>query len=125
MVDSVKDARARGVLKAEPMFSRITATGVAWPDGSRDALDVIIWCTGFRPALSHLSPLSLRGPDGHIATVARNRAPGTEAAGAPGLFLVGYADWTGPASATLLGLGRTAGDTAANIVTRLKENKAR
>ena len=124
MVDSVKDARDRGVLKAEPMFSRLTPTGVAWRDGSRAALDAVIWCTGFRPALSHLSPLRLRGADGHVATVARDGAPGTEAAGAPGLFLVGYGDWTGPASATLIGVGRTARDTAADIVTRLKEQKA-
>jgi hypothetical protein len=51
--------------------------------------------------------------------------PGTEAVEAPGLFLVGYGDWTGPASATLIGVGRTARDTAADILTRLREDHAR
>jgi cation diffusion facilitator CzcD-associated flavoprotein CzcO len=120
MVPSVKSARDRGVLKAQPMFSRLTATGVAWPDGSRADVDVVIWCTGFRPALRHLSPMGLRGPDGRVATVVRHGAAGTAALGAPRLFLVGYGDWTGPASATLIGVGRTARDTSADILARLK-----
>ena len=124
MVPSVHAARARGDLQAQPMFTRLTRTGVAWADGTQAAADVVIWCTGFRPALRHLAPLRLRHATGHVATVPRDRAPGTEAAGAPGLFLVGYGDWTGPASATLIGVGRTARDTAADIVHRLKEQTA-
>jgi cation diffusion facilitator CzcD-associated flavoprotein CzcO len=124
MVPGVRDARDRGVLKARPMFTRLTKTGVEWADGSQMAADVVIWCTGFRPALRHLAPLGLRDAGGHIATVPRDGAPGTEAAGTPGLFLVGYGDWTGPASATLIGVGRTARDTAAAIVGRLKAQDA-
>ncbi len=33
MVAGVKEARERGALKAQPMFTRLTATGVAWPTG--------------------------------------------------------------------------------------------
>jgi putative flavoprotein involved in K+ transport len=33
----------------------------------------------------------------------------------PRVFLVGYGDWTGPASPTLLGVGRSARDTVAAI----------
>lgn len=33
MVPSVKNARKRAVLQAEPMFDRITPTGVAWNGG--------------------------------------------------------------------------------------------
>lgn len=124
MVPSVREARDRGVLKAQPMFTRLTRTGVAWADGSKAEADAVIWCTGFRPALRHLAPLGLRDSDGHIPTVPRDGAPGTEAADAPGLFLVGYGDWTGPASATLIGIGRTARDTADDILTRLKERSA-
>ena len=124
MVPSVQAARARGDLQAQPMFTRLTRTGVAWADGTQAVADVVIWCTGFRPALRHLAPLGLRHATGHVATVPRDGAPGTEAAGAPGLFLVGYGDWTGPASATLIGVGRTARDTAADIVHRLKEQTA-
>ncbi|AQZ63181.1 pyridine nucleotide-disulfide oxidoreductase [[Actinomadura] parvosata subsp. kistnae] len=108
-VPPVREARDRGVLKAEPMFTHITPGGVAWADGSTLACDVILWCTGFRPALSHLAPLGLRGPDGLIPT------RGTRAVGEPRLHLLGYGDWTGPASATLIGAGRTARQMVAEI----------
>ncbi|MEU5864029.1 ArsO family NAD(P)H-dependent flavin-containing monooxygenase [Nonomuraea sp. NPDC047529] len=112
-VPPVREARDRGVLKAEPMFSRITPDGVAWDDGSTEAYDTIVWCTGFRPALAHLSPLRLRGPGGVIPT------DGTRALAEPRLHLLGYGDWTGPASATLIGAARTARQTAAEIVAQL------
>ncbi|MGJ6970003.1 ArsO family NAD(P)H-dependent flavin-containing monooxygenase [Streptosporangium sp. G11] len=67
-VPAVCEARGRGALKAEPMFARLTADGVAWVDGTTLACDTIVWCTGFRPVLSHLAPLKLRGSDGVILT---------------------------------------------------------
>ncbi|MFI6789819.1 ArsO family NAD(P)H-dependent flavin-containing monooxygenase [Nonomuraea sp. NPDC050383] len=112
-VPPVREARDRGVLKAEPMFDRITPEGVSWPDGTGLACDVIIWCTGFRPALGHLTPLRLRRRGGLIAT------HGTRAVGEPRLHLLGYGDWTGPASATLIGAARTARDTVAEIIAGL------
>jgi cation diffusion facilitator CzcD-associated flavoprotein CzcO len=117
MVASVREARDRGVLKAQPMFSRLTATGAGWLDGTTTAVDAIIWCTGFRPALRHLHPLHLRDRDGRLSV---GGTSGTRADGEPRLFMVGYGDWTGPASATLLGVGRSARDTAADIVARLQ-----
>ena len=116
MVAGVRDARDRGVLKAQPMFSRLSRSGVAWPDGSRTEADAVIWCTGFRPALRHLHPLAVRDESGHIAT---GGPSGTRALGEERLYLVGYGDWTGPASATLIGVGRSARDTVADIVARL------
>jgi len=41
---------------------------------------------------------------------------GAQVVGEQRLFLVGYGDWTGPASATLLGVGRTARESGAAIV---------
>lgn len=117
MVDSVREARDRGDLKPHPMFSHLTPTGVAWRDGSALDADAIIWCTGFRPALRHLRPLHLRDPEGRVPV---DGASGTRADGEPRLHLVGYGDWTGPASATLLGVGRSARDTTAEIVERLQ-----
>ncbi|MEV7242774.1 ArsO family NAD(P)H-dependent flavin-containing monooxygenase [Streptomyces sp. NPDC093248] len=108
-VPPVREARDRGLLKSSPMFSRLVPDGVEWADGTRAEADVIIWCTGFRPALSHLSALQLRGRRGHIAT------DGTRAMDEPRLHLLGYGDWTGPASATLIGVGRPARDTAREI----------
>ncbi|MFF2780882.1 ArsO family NAD(P)H-dependent flavin-containing monooxygenase [Streptomyces sp. NPDC058052] len=112
-VPPVRTARDAGLLKAQPMFTRLTATGVEWPDGTRADADAIVWCTGFRPALSHLAPLGLRGPRGHLLTT------GTQAIGEPRLHLLGYGDWTGPASATLIGVGRPARDAARAIAALL------
>ena len=117
MVESVREARDRGDLKAQPTFSRLTSTGVAWPDGTTLDADALIWCTGFRPALRHLRPLHLHNARGQVLV---DGASGTRADAEPRLFLVGYGDWTGPASATLLGVGRSARDTAAEIVGRLQ-----
>ena len=114
MVDSVKDARERGVLHAQPMFTRLTADGVAWADGTTLACDAVIWCTGFRPALRHLRPLGLRTRSGHIPV---GGASGTQALEDPRVHLVGYGDWTGPASATLAGVGPSARAVAA-VLTR-------
>lgn len=113
MVPLVKAARDRGDLVAEPMFSRLTTSGVVWPDGRSQPADVILWCTGFRPDLAHLSTLGLRTASGHIAT------EGTRAVDEPRLHLIGYGDWTGAASATLIGVGRTAREAVTDIVTRL------
>ncbi|WP_030890416.1 ArsO family NAD(P)H-dependent flavin-containing monooxygenase [Streptomyces sp. NRRL F-5053] len=108
-VPPVRAARDARLLKAEPMFTRLTADGVRWADGSRTGADAIIWCTGFRPALAHLAPLGLRDPRGRIPT------DGTRASGEPRLHLLGYGDWTGPASATLIGVGRPARDAVRAI----------
>ncbi|MFE7896648.1 ArsO family NAD(P)H-dependent flavin-containing monooxygenase [Streptomyces sp. NPDC057424] len=112
-VPPVRAARDAGLLGARPMFRRLTATGVQWADDSRSDADAILWATGFRPALAHLAPLGLRGPRGHVAT------SGTQAVGEPRLHLLGYGDWTGPASATLIGVGRPAREAAHQIARQL------
>jgi putative flavoprotein involved in K+ transport len=99
---------------AEPMFDRLTQRGFAWNDGRGVEADTVIWCTGFRPALSHLAPLRLRNTDRHIATT------GTQAAAEPRLHLLGYGDWTGPASATLIGVGRPARDMVTAVQSLLR-----
>ncbi|MFQ6849793.1 ArsO family NAD(P)H-dependent flavin-containing monooxygenase [Streptomyces sp. 35M1] len=109
VVPPVRAARDAGLLTAKPMFAQLTAIGIRWADGSQSDADTVIWSTGFRPALSHIAPLNLRGPRGHIPT------DGTRALGEPRLHLLGYGDWTGPASATLIGVGRPARDAARAI----------
>ncbi len=113
VVPSVKEARGRGVLHAREMFQRLTPDGVAWPDGTRQSADAVVWCTGFRPDLGHLTPLGLRAADGRIPTA------GTRALAEPRLHLVGYGDWTGPGSATLIGVGRTAREAVDDITVLL------
>jgi cation diffusion facilitator CzcD-associated flavoprotein CzcO len=109
MVPSVREARDRGVLRPRPMFARLTERGVRWADGVEEPCDAVIWCTGFRPNLTHLAPL-LPGWRQGQATV-----EGTRSVDEPRLYLLGYGDWTGPASATLVGAGRTAKATVADI----------
>lgn len=116
MVPSVLEARDRGVLHAHPMFDRLTTDGIAWDDGTVYACDVIIWCTGFSPLLRHLEPLHLEHDDGVPKTL------GTRAVSEPRLHLLGYGEWTGTASATLIGASRTAKTTVAEISEQLQAN---
>jgi len=113
MVPPVREARERGVLHAVAPFLRFTPDGVIWRDGTRAPVDAVIWCTGFRPALSHLAALGVIGEDGRVAM------NGTRSVEEPGLWLVGYGDWTGAASATLIGVMRTARSTVAEIAVAL------
>lgn len=121
MVPSVREARDRGVLHAHPMFQRLTTDGVAWSGGDKAAADAIIWCTGFRPALQHLRPLRLPSIGGRIAV---GGPSGTQSAGDRRVYLVGYGDWTGPASATLAGIGPSARATAESAMRNLADLRA-
>lgn len=112
-VAPVREARARGDMVAVRPFRRMTATGVVWPDGREEAIDAVIWCTGFGPALHHLEPLGVVTPEGRVQT------EGTRSVDHPNLWLVGYGSWTGYASATLIGVGRTARVTVDQIVEAL------
>lgn len=109
MLPPVKAARERGDLTTVRMFERFTPNGVVWPDGAEEPVDAVIWCTGFRPVLDHLEPLGVIEPNGRILT------DGTHSVREPRLWLVGYGEWTGYASATLIGVGRTAKETVEGI----------
>lgn len=117
MLPSVREARDRGVLRPRPMFARVTERGVRWADGTEEPCDAVIWCTGFRPNLTHLAPLLPGWRQGKVAV------EGTRSVDEPYLYLLGYGDWTGPASATLVGAGRTAKATVADIASRLSRRK--
>lgn len=95
MVPQVRRARDEGRLRPTPMFTSVDEV---------DA-DHLIWCTGFDPALGHLNEVL----DGHEPKH-------------PGLHLVGYGDWTGPGSATILGVGSYAKTTANRIAESVADN---
>ncbi|MCE7079088.1 ArsO family NAD(P)H-dependent flavin-containing monooxygenase [Streptomyces sp. ST2-7A] len=122
--EAVREAREQGTLTALPMFDRLEPEGPRWADGTVRPADAIILCTGFRPALAHLAPLRPRRARGRIPV------EGTRSVDEPRLFLLGYGDWTGPASATLIGVGRPARETAAAVadlpdVRAARESRAR
>lgn len=110
MVPPVKQARERGVLHTARPFEQFYEQGVIWSSGEWEQIDAVIWCTGYRYALDHLSCLQLpRDEKGRVAVT------GTMVKQQPGLWLVGYGNWTGFASATLIGVGRSARQTVAEI----------
>ena len=59
-------AEQLGAYERRPMFAAIEPDGVRWADGSFEHVDVILWATGFRPAIGHLAPLHLLSPHGGI-----------------------------------------------------------
>ncbi|SDR90945.1 flavin-containing monooxygenase [Microbacterium paraoxydans] len=78
-----------------PLFQRIEPDGVRWSDGAFERVDVILWATGFRPAIGHLAPLHLRSAAGGIQLDRGGR--GTTAVADPRVQLVGY----GPSASTI------------------------
>ena len=113
MVPPVKAARERGALQSVRPFGQMTSRGVVWASGREEAVDAIVWCTGYKPALAHLAPLGVLDANGRVAVT------GTRSSGEPRLWLLGYGDWTGYASATLIGVGRTARACVEEIVAAL------
>lgn len=110
MVPPVREARARGDINTVRTFREMTTEGVVWPDGAAMAVDAIIWCTGFRPALGHLANLGVVERDGRVLV------HGQRSVKQPKLWLAGYGDWTGAGSATLMGAARTARDLVTSLL---------
>lgn len=81
----------RGVLRDEPMFTRMDETGVVTADGTHVRADAVIWATGFRADLRHLAPLHLRTTAGGVVVEDGRSAE------EPRLFLAGY----GPQASTI------------------------
>lgn len=106
MVPPVVEARERGVFnKTYRGFDEIDL----------NSLDAIIFCTGFKPALQHLKSLNIVNADGKANTTE------TKSTAIEGLWFVGYGNWTGFASATLIGVGRSARTTVDQACVFLKD----
>ncbi|MFC0248355.1 flavin-containing monooxygenase [Citricoccus parietis] len=74
-------------------------------------VDVILWATGFRASLDHLSPVHIRERGGGVVMA----ADGVSVAKSPGLFLVGYG-----ASASTIGATRAGRRAAVEAVRAVK-----
>ncbi len=114
MVAAVKEARNRKVLHAKRPFVSFYEDGIIWEDGSKETFDIVIWCTGFKANLAHLDTLN-------IIQNHRIETKYTRAIKEPNLWLVGYGSWTGFASATIYGVGKTARHTVNEIVETLQK----
>jgi hypothetical protein len=97
-------ARDRGALDRRPMFTAIEPHGVREADGSFTSVDVILWATGFRAALSHLDPLDLTNAEGGITM------RGTRVQSDHRIHLIGF----GPSQSTV-GANRAGRDAVAEI----------
>ncbi len=99
-----------GILVSRGPLKRLTERGVvfagvasdqagdlmpAWSGGPVD-VDVIVWATGFRPAIRHLAPLRLRTPEGGL------KVHRTQLVNDPRIFVAGYG-----AGASTIGATRT------------------
>lgn len=107
-VETVREALKRDVYQYHLPFERFYKKGVIWENGTKEPFDVVIWCTGFNASLDHLSSLTI-SENNKIDT------KGTRSIKEPNLWLVGYGNWTGYASATIYGVGKTARETVAEI----------
>jgi putative flavoprotein involved in K+ transport len=87
----IASAIQRGVLAPRPMFDHLERDAVVWPDGSRERIDAIVWATGFRPDIRHLSPLHLHEKAGGVQVTSG------AAERDPRVFFAGY----GPTASTI------------------------
>nr|WP_231980126.1 NAD(P)-binding domain-containing protein [Tessaracoccus coleopterorum] len=92
-------AAEMGIYEARrPMFDHVEADGVRWADDSFERADAIVWATGFRASIGHLTPLRLRGVSGGIQLEApRDPHTYTTAARDGRIHFVGY----GPSASTI------------------------
>ena len=139
------DGVAAGTLVSRGMFDRVTETGVvfgppksevaagygpsrsnelqvpeSWdplPAGTAMDVDVIFWNTGFRPALRHLAPMKLRGPEGGIRMLDE-----VTPAADHRILLVGYGSTASTVGATRA--GRLAGRRAAHLLDQKVDSAA-
>ena len=108
-----REAEGLGAYARLPMFDHIEADGVRWADGTYEPVDVILWATGFRPAVGLLGPLRLRSARGG------SQLDGTTAVADPRVQLVGY----GP-SASTIGANRAGRAAAVAVSRRLRARAA-
>ncbi|WP_372633130.1 NAD(P)-binding domain-containing protein [Cohnella sp.] len=89
---------AEGKPNQQPMFTSLYEDGVIWPDGTKEAVDTIIFATGYRPNLPYLQGINALDAEGrplHRAGISN----------VPGLYYVGLEGQRSFASATLRGVG--------------------
>jgi putative flavoprotein involved in K+ transport len=95
------------------MFSRFTPDGVAWADGTKEAVDTVIFATGYRCTFPYLTG------SGALDAAGRPVHRGGIATGVPGLGFVGMEFQRSFSSKTLRGVGRD----AAHVLSRVRRDR--
>lgn len=109
MVPGVKAAKERGDLEYYPEIKSVEENTIELVNNQKLEVDAIIFCTGYKSELKFLEKLPVLIKFDKIYT------NGTHSREIPGLWMVGYGSWTGFASATLIGVGRSARSTVQEI----------
>jgi putative flavoprotein involved in K+ transport len=92
-------ALAAGQPDVRPMFRAFSREGVVWADGVEEAVDAVVFATGFQPNLDYLHTLGALDPQ----RLPRQRRGISSAV--PGLYYLGLSYQRTYASATLRGVG--------------------
>jgi putative flavoprotein involved in K+ transport len=113
----------RAALKAgrpdrQPMFRSFTADGVIWPTGRHEAVDTVIFATGYRPNLDYLAPLGALDARGEP----RQRAGRSTTT--PGLYYLGLTGQRTFISGSLRGVGLDAAYVVRRILRYLRTGAA-
>ena len=98
----VKEAESDMVYDNYFQLEKFEEKGIVKSNGDLLPIDAVIWCTGYGYNTKHLKPIVHPDERGKIL-LEDNQSLDIE-----GLWLVGYGGWTGFASATIIGVGRTA-----------------
>jgi len=102
-----------------PMFERLDADSVVWPDGSRERLDTVLCATGYRPALDHLAGLEA-ALDAHGRPRHRRGLSTTH----PGLGYLGLEWQRSLSSSSLRGVGRDARYVVDHLLQRISSERS-
>lgn len=113
-----RNALASGLFTRREMFTAFTPEGVIWSDGTAEAVDAVIYATGYRPSLPYLEPLRTaeRGMPRQVGGVSTTH---------PGLVYLGLEFQRSFSSNTLRGVGRDADHVIAALAAHLSDQPRR
>ncbi len=69
---------AHGEISWKPNISRLDGDGVCFEDGSREPIDVIVWCTGYKVTFPFFAPDFISAPDNDLPLYKRVFKPGID-----------------------------------------------
>lgn len=118
-VPVIDNGRYRAALRqakppTRPMFGSFSKDGVVWSDGTQEAVDTVIFATGFKSATPFLRDIGALDADGsplHRIGISTT---------VPGLGYVGLSGQSGFASATLRGVGRDAEIVVSHLLSNVE-----
>lgn len=115
-IGGFKNKLQNGQLKQKPMFIKMDAEGVIWPDGLKESIDSIIFATGFKPIIPYLY-----GVEGAVDDRGYAVQKGGVSSTVPGLYYLGLSGQRSFISATIRGVG----SDAKYVVKHLKRSTRR